>query len=539
MGDKEPTYAVAESLRALVVAYGPGVVEHADQFGAALDDFVADDETVSGERMLLGDAVRLGSPRRLAELIGHGADPVAAVRQVGAELDRARGGGAAGNATWVAALLGYATGQVDADGMRGFARMPESGRAGDTVRRGAAPTLAPRPTTAAPTVAATSYPPPPPPAYALPMSVPSPVSTLPERRRSALMITLVALALVLATAIGVVAVIGMNRHGSATAGTGSSVPATTSVTRTATATATATTTVSASPVEASGVLPDSDLVMSQGGRLSSVDSATGAQQLLTDGPGDLLPTIAPDRRSVIFMEEGSLPGWTPELLDLSTGSIRPLFGPTSDCAYATRPGYSLDGSRIALWCTRSDRSPTGLYLANADGSGLEQLMAPAVGAYVKGAPTWISDDAFVYTAIGTRAQGYPEHLVRYDVSSGSTRALTDGTSGWDSHPDYSPDTDTLLFLRANGAGAAFNADHGIDVGKVWAIQGGGEPYLVGPASVDVAHPAFSPDGTEVTFSFANGGASQLGVAPFGDLDSFSALPETLATGADAPAWGSR
>ncbi|WP_460850075.1 hypothetical protein, partial [Nocardioides ultimimeridianus] len=90
MGDKQETYAVAESLRALVEAYGAKVVEHPDQFVAAMDDFVGDDEVQPGERSLLADAVRLGSPRRVAELIGHGATAPAAVRHAGAELDRAR-----------------------------------------------------------------------------------------------------------------------------------------------------------------------------------------------------------------------------------------------------------------------------------------------------------------------------------------------------------------------------------------------------------------------------------------------------------------
>lgn len=534
MGDKQETYAVADSLRALVHAYGASVLEHADQFVAAMDDFVGDEEVRPGERSLLADAVRLGSPRRVAELLGHGADAAAAVHQAGAELDRARGGGAPGNATWVVALLARASGVLDPVALRAFPRMPESAPAGDTVRRGAAPTIAPA---AAPTTRPVTYPPPPPPAYAVPTSVPAPLpaGVSVQRRRSALMVALVALALALATTVGIVAAIALNRHGTTTATTGPTTRATTVVTHTATATAT--TTVSA--VAASAVLPDQDLVMSQGGRLYSVDSATGAEQVLTEGPGDLLPTISPDRRSVIFMHQGSTLAWNPELLDVATGSTRPLFDATSDCAYGTRPGYSLDGTRIALWCTTSDQRPLGLYLANADGSGLEQLARPVGGALVKGAPTWISDDAFVYTAIGTAGQGYPEHLVRYDVSTGATTDLTDGSAGWDSHPDYSAESGTLLFLRANGPNASADARHGIDYGTVWAIPDGGEPSAVGPSSVDVGHPAWSPDGTQVTFSVISGGVARLAVAPFGDLDAFTLLPESLATGADAPAWGSR
>ena len=77
--------------------------------------------------------------------------------------------------------------------------------------------------------------------------------------------------------------------------------------------------------------------------------------------------------------------------------------------------------------------------------------------------------------VGPAEEGYPENLVACDVRSGTTTPLTDGSAGWDSHPDHSEQQGTTLFLRATGPDASERARNGDDYGTIWQIPDSGEP----------------------------------------------------------------
>ena len=72
-----------EHLRDLVARQGPSVVDTAETFRAALDDFLSEDEATTGELNLLVDAVRLGAVVRLRSILDHGGTPQAAVEEAG------------------------------------------------------------------------------------------------------------------------------------------------------------------------------------------------------------------------------------------------------------------------------------------------------------------------------------------------------------------------------------------------------------------------------------------------------------------------
>ena len=102
-----------EQLRSLVAQHGTGIADNAEQFRAALDDYLTEDDATQGELNLLVDAVRLGGVDRLVTMLENGADPDAAVREAGGELARDRSSDEQ-RARWAVAAMGYALGRVGA-----------------------------------------------------------------------------------------------------------------------------------------------------------------------------------------------------------------------------------------------------------------------------------------------------------------------------------------------------------------------------------------------------------------------------------------
>ncbi|HET9420049.1 MAG TPA: hypothetical protein VFO49_02855 [Nocardioides sp.] len=102
-----------EQLRNLVSQHGTGIVDTAEQFRGALDDYLTEQDATQGELNLLVDAVRLGGVERLLAMLDNGADPDAAVREAGGELARDRSSDEQ-RARWAVAAMGYALGRLDA-----------------------------------------------------------------------------------------------------------------------------------------------------------------------------------------------------------------------------------------------------------------------------------------------------------------------------------------------------------------------------------------------------------------------------------------
>jgi hypothetical protein len=100
-----------EQLRSLVSQHGTGIADNADQFRAALDDYLTEEDATQGELNLLVDAVRLGGVERLLTMLDNGADPDAAVREAGGELARDRSSDEQ-RARWAVATMAYALGRV-------------------------------------------------------------------------------------------------------------------------------------------------------------------------------------------------------------------------------------------------------------------------------------------------------------------------------------------------------------------------------------------------------------------------------------------
>jgi hypothetical protein len=99
-----------DELRELVETFGSGLFRDADQFRAALDDFLPERAAIPGQLNVLNDAVRFGAHARCAELVGQGGDPSMAVRMAGDTLARERGTTEVETSRWAVATLAHAVG---------------------------------------------------------------------------------------------------------------------------------------------------------------------------------------------------------------------------------------------------------------------------------------------------------------------------------------------------------------------------------------------------------------------------------------------
>jgi len=537
--------ALHHSLRDLVSVRGAGVVEEAEEFRGVLDDFLAEDEATLGELNLLVDAVRLGALRRVLDVMAHGAAPEAAIREAGAALARDRGTDDPTRSCWALASLCFALGKVDEPVVRTFlgatGTMSAPGRpvapnapTGDPAT--SRPTTAERPGTqplageaAGPAVPSSPVPPPvPPPVPAAPPTATSysggPVPpVIPEQRPSRagvyLLVVLVALLLGGLVATGVI-LLGSDDDDP----TASDDP-----------TGDSTAEGSGGP-SGSGPVAESEMLVPY--KVGEDDSATsviyavdvgGSFRQLTEGPFDALPTLSPDRLTMTY-GVGPAP-FVQMRKDLESGSSEPFFSDAGPCAHALRPGWSLDGSRVALVCTGDDDKPEGIYVAGADGSDPQLVVDDPL---VAGSPSWVSDTEFVFgikssedrdDAVLTFARGYADGRPPVPLDVGVTDAQV-------THIDWSPRAEKLLFLVS-----PIGPDED-EVGSVWiANADGSDPQVVAEGSY--AHPVWSPEGDAIGVTVVRDGSERLAYIPLDDPGNPVVVEEPPPGEVGVPVWGTR
>jgi hypothetical protein len=468
-----------ERIRALATQLGGEVFSDADGFRAALDDYLDEGSATTGEINLLVDAVRLDAARRMLTMIEHGAEPAAAVAQAGEQLARDRGSDDLNRSRWACAVVGFALGKVDEAEVLRHQTMPMPPDAPpDTTPQSSPPSTSPSPLQPgipdadAETQVQTPYQPtpvPPQPQQSPPQQYQSPQQPYqppPEpyqpphprqSRRRGIIIAAATGLIVVAAIAGAMIVFGdedTNGNGDPT-------------------------TIS----EEEMIVPIED---ANGlNRLFAVNPETGEQSApLTDGPNDKLPAISPDRTTIVFtrIQSGESPG-EPWVLELDTGEEYRLFSEGDPCTYSYRPGFDLTGERLALNCQDDDGNPAGLYVVDLDGQVIDKI--PTTGT-AEGGVTWISEDEIVYIQQGAD-ESTPTTLWVVDLL-GNSKPLTDGSPAWDSHPDWSPETQELLFsrhpTRANFYGDLYVADR----------EGAIIDNTTGAA---FGHPVWSPDGTQI------------------------------------------
>ena len=194
---------------------------------------------------------------------------------------------------------------------------------------------------------------------------------------------------------------------------------------------------------------------------------------------------------------------TDYLLDLKTGETTPLPTTIAGSGYAASP----DGSRLA-YTGRDDNVTNQIFVANLDGTGIEQLTHDLDGAY---SPAWSPDGSKIaYSAGGTSGDDLSDLFV-VDLATGESTQLTFGTLGPDpAAPNLGPWKASGPSFTPDGAFIVYNANRGNEGGDTGEFElrmvpvAGGESELLirdqfsGVRAIDEAR--LSPDGSLVSYS---------------------------------------
>jgi hypothetical protein len=234
-----------------------------------------------------------------------------------------------------------------------------------------------------------------------------------------------------------------------------------------------------SSVPTGGVASFMSLTVTHAGRFTLVASAEGLPQAISASfdvaSGGRIAFVGGNWLGSVGGEPAHI-----YVVNLDGGAVTQL---TSGPVFDDWPAWSPDGSRIAF-ARGGDTATAGIYIMNADGSGLQRVSA------IGGTPAWSPD--------GTRIafSGGGLHVMNAD-GSGVVR-LSD--TGGDYAPAWSPDGSTIAynrFLDVNGDGWTqvylMNAD-----GSGQRRLTNDCTYTCGFQSAE-GHPSWSPDGRTLTY----------------------------------------
>jgi TolB protein len=244
----------------------------------------------------------------------------------------------------------------------------------------------------------------------------------------------------------------------------------------------------------------------------SVQCGSASAPVMGDAPEGSAPEIISPPGRIAFVTEGSPFNGALYIVNSDGSGLRKLAG---GAAYYTRPRWSPDRRRIAFG-RFADGSPSEILVIDVDGkSGTVRL---AEGAE----PAWSPDGTkIVFASNGGAPLGSAIGIYVMNADGSGIRQLTSpnnfeqcsvGASASDFNPDWSPDGKRILFERDFNIDDINGFDCGLDgYGRITNVyvmnaDGTGAQRL---RPVDLwntdAEPAWSPDGQFVAFSKQAGG----------------------------------
>ena len=234
---------------------------------------------------------------------------------------------------------------------------------------------------------------------------------------------------------------------------------------------------------------------------------------LTNSPGyDAEPAISPDGRKVAFasFRQGTYCCGVYVMSESDGSGVVRL---TSGRA----PAWSRDGLKIAF--TRDGSAGSGIYVMNADGSGIVHLGTTTA---TDNQPTWSPDGSKIAF---TRAHEMFHDVYVMNADGSGVVALT-MDSAWAGDPAWSPDGSKLAFSSNrtwNSQIYVMNAD------------GSGRARITTNSFWDYG-PTWSPDGTKIAFTSRRDGNDEIYV--MSGADGSGVVRLTFASGLDSEAsWG--